>query len=318
MASIDIVPVVDRRGVRLVVAVCTLVTLTCVAQAAGPATAQRTFASPDEAAAALVDAVKRDDVAALRAIFGPDSDKLLTSGDEVEDAAVRKRVADAVAQAMRVEPDGDARAELIVGTDEWPFPVPMVKTGATWRFDTAAGEDEIVNRRIGRNELRAIATCRAFVEAQREYAAADRDGKGAGAFAAKFVSTAGKRDGLYWPVAEGESPSPLGPLAAAAAHEGYKRKGDAPVPFHGYYFRVLTAQGAHAPGGAKNYVRDGRLTGGFAFVAYPASYGVSGVMTFVVNQQGIVFQKNLGPQTSTLAAKATRYDPDRSWEPVTD
>ena len=318
MASIHIGPVVDRWGVRLVVAVCACATLTGVARAADPTAGQRAFASPDEAAAALVDALQRDDVAALRAIFGPESDKLLSSGDEVEDAAARKRVADAVAQAMRVEPDGDARAELIVGTDEWPFPVPMVKTGATWRFDTAAGEDEIVNRRIGRNELRAIATCRAFVEAQREYAAADRDGKGAGAFAAKFLSTAGKRDGLYWPAVEGESPSPLGPLAAAAAQEGYKRKGDAPVPFHGYYFRVLTAQGAHAPGGAKSYVRDGRLTGGFGFVAYPASYGVSGVMTFVVNQQGIVFQKNLGRQTAKLATRIGRYDPDRSWTPVSD
>ncbi len=318
MASIHIGPVVDRWGLRLVVAVCAFATFTGVTGAAAPPTVQRTFASPDEAAAALVDAVKRDDVAALRAIFGPKSDKLLSSGDEVEDAAVRKRFAADVAQSTRVEFDGDGRAELIVGSEDWPFPVPLVKTGAVWRFDTAAGTNEIVNRRVGRNELRAIATCRAFVEGQQEYAAADRDGKGAGAFAAKFASTAGTRDGLYWPVAEGESPSPLGPLAAAAAQEGYRRKGDTPVPFHGYYFRILTAQGAHAPGGAKSYVRDGRLTGGFALVAYPASYGVSGVMTFVVNQQGIIFQKNLGRQTATLAARLTRYDPDRSWEPVTD
>jgi len=318
MASIDIGAGVDRLGMRLVVAVCAFAALTSVAQAAGPTAAQRTFASPDEAVAALVEALKNDDVAALRAIFGPDSDKLLTSGDEVEDAAGRKRFADAVAQGTRVEPHGDARAELIVGSDDWPFPVPIVKAGATWRFDTAAGEDEIVNRRIGRNELRAIATCRAFVEAQQEYAAADRDGNGAGAFAAKFVSTPGKRDGLFWPVVEGESPSPLGPLAAAAAQEGYRRKGNAPVPFHGYYFRVLTAQGPHAPGGAKSYLRNGRLTRGFALVAYPASYDVSGIMTFVVNQQGIVFQKNLGRQTAKLAARIDRYDPDRSWEPVTD
>ena len=286
---------------------------------AAQVTAQRTFAAPDDAAAALVDAIKRDDVNGLRAIFGPDADALLDSGDPVEDAAARKRFADAAAAQMRIERHGDTRAEVVVGADDWPFPVPIVKHGDAWRFDTAAGEDELVNRRIGRNELRAIETCRAFVDAQRDYAIADRDGKGAGAYAMKVLSSPGAHDGLYWTTPEGEPTSPLGPFVAAASQEGYRgRRSETPEPFHGYYFRVLKAQGPSAPGGAKSYVQAGRMTGGFALVAYPATPGVSGIMTFIVNHNGIVFQKNLGRKTADIAGRMTRYDPDRSWTPVAD
>jgi len=305
-----------RRG-ALIGSLTVLVMLALPAWAARPE-GQRTFASPDEAGAALVAALAAGDLPALRAIFGPGSDTLISSGDPVEDAGRRQEFAAKAQQLTRIDREGDARAELVVGQDEWPFPVPIVKTGEAWRFDTAAGKEEIINRRIGRNELRAIETIRAVVEAQQDYAAVDRDGKGAGAFASRFLSRAGKQDGLYWQTAAGEPESPLGSLVADAAAEGYRRKGDRPTPFHGYYYRMLTAQGPQAPGGAKSYLKSGRLTGGFALVAYPASYGVSGIMTFVVNQQGVVFQKNLGPKTAAIAGSMTRYDPDKTWTPVAD
>jgi hypothetical protein len=204
-----------------------------------------------------------------------------------------------------------------LGTEDWPFPVPIVKDGTAWRFDAAAGRDEILNRRIGRNELHAIEVCHAVVDAQMEYATVDRTGAGARTYAQKVRSEPGRKDGLYWDDPTGKDESPLGPLVAEATAEGYGPAGSGgPRPYHGYVYRILTAQGAKAAGGARSYVKDGKMTGGFALVAYPAEYGVSGIMTFIVNQNGIVLQKNLGEKTTEIAQAMTAYDPDDSWDPA--
>jgi hypothetical protein len=216
----------------------------------------------------------------------------------------------------RLEKDGDDKVALIFGREDWPFPIPLVRDQAGWSFDTAAGEQEILARRIGRNELGAIDVCRAYVQAQRNYASADHDGTGVMKYAQHIASTPGKRDGLYWPAVEGEPLSPFGPLVASAVAQGYSKKADKPTPYHGYLFRVLTAQGPHAPGGAYSYIVNGNMIAGFALVAYPVDYGNSGVMTFIVNQQGVVYQKDLGDDTGAIAAKMTLYDPDQSWEKV--
>lgn len=281
---------------------------------------QQAFPTADEAVTALVDAAAKEDLPALERLFGREALDVLGSGDDVADQNDRHRFAEWAAQKKRLEPDGEDRMTLIVGNEDWPFPIPLLRTKeGTWRFDTAEGLEEIVNRRIGRNELRTIDFVRQFVEAEREYAAADPDGTGAAVYARHIRSSPGKRDGLYWESAEGQPASPLGPLAASASQEGYKAT--APnterMPFHGYYFKILTAQGKQAPGGAKSYIdKAGNMTGGFALVAWPVEYRSSGVMTFVVNQQGVVFQKDLGKQTGTLAANMKSYDPDRSWHPV--
>ena len=229
------------------------------------------------------------------------------------DRTERERFAQAAAEKTRLEPKGDDRVVLNVGNDDWPFAIPIVRQAGAWRFDTAAGKEELLNRRIGRNELRTIEFCRAYVDAQREYAS-----RSGGAFAERVRSTPGKHDGLYWEAAAGEQESPMGPSAAAATREGYGAKisGAERSPYHGYLFKILTAQGPHAPEGARSYVADGRMTGGFALLAYPVAHGSSGVMTFVVNQLGIVFQKDLGTRTAVIAEAMTRYDPDDSWDPV--
>ncbi len=262
----------------------------------------------------LIGAAHRNDAAALSRILGPDSEAIVSSGDPVEDATERRRFVDAARARLRFETLPDASVIAITGRDEHPLAIPLVRDPNGWRFDTAAGKDELLNRRIGRNELAAIAACRAYVEAQLEYAHLGAGGK-PGVFAQRVVSTEGKRDGLYWPTAAGHEESPLGPLFAAASGEGYQFDAAAgPRPFHGYYFRILTQQGAHAPNGAKSYVKDGAMTDGFALIAWPAEYRQSGVMTFVVNRQGIIFQKDLGEQTSELAKAMTAYDPDDSWD----
>jgi hypothetical protein len=275
---------------------------------------QRTFARPEQAVPALVAAASADDQAALLAVLGPGSEDVVSSGDPVADDNARARVVAAAKERTRLEklPSGEMIAHL--GKDDWPLPIPIVKDGARWRFDTAAGREEILNRRIGRNELRAIAAARAYVEAQREYAG------GGGGYAQKVRSTPGKRDGLYWDDPDGTYPSPLGPLFAEAASEGYGKKAaeEGPQPYHGYVFRILTAQGANAPGGEKSYVKKGRMTEGFALVAYPAEHGSSGVMTFVVGPQGIVYQRDLGADTAGIAKAMTAYDPDASWHPARD
>lgn len=216
--------------------------------------------------------------------------------------------------------DGETTVIIHYGKDDASFPIPLVKDGGGWRFDTAAGKEEILNRRIGRNELRTIAVCHAYVDAQREYASRDRGGTGVREYAQKFRSTPGQRDGLYWEVSAKGPQSPMGPLVAMANAEGYAHQeaNAEPMPYHGYFFRILTAQGPHAPEGARSYLVNGHMTGGFALVAYPAHYASSGIMTFIVNQLGIVFQKDLGDKTAEIAGAMPQYDPDDSWHPVED
>ena len=265
-----------------------------------PAVAQRLFASPDEAAKALQAAAEAKDRAALRAIFGPEFDRLIT-GDEVLDANNAKRFATLLAQGCQPVKEGEDRITFEIGTIHYPMAVPLVKADGQWRFDTAAGMQEIINRHIGKDELHAIGVCRAYVTAQRQYASVNPDGGSGTKYAQKFKSTPGKRDGLYWPAAENEPSSPFGPVVAEAHAEGYVRhKGAGPHPFHGYYFRILTRQGKAAPGGKMNYLSHGNLMGGFALAAYPEHWDQSGIMTFIVNQDGKVFQRNLGEKTSRI------------------
>jgi hypothetical protein len=272
------------------------------------------FASPDDASNALLAAAKSGDQNALLAIFGPDSKEVIYSGDSVQD----KNAADAfvagygVMHRWRNMPDG--AQILLVGADNFPFPIPLKKNGeGKWFFDTAAGKEEVLNRRIGRNELAMIETCGAVADAQAEYYAQPHDGEKAKLFAAKFISDSGKQNGLYWKSAEGQAASPLGPMAAFATAEGYSAKSEGHTAFHGYYFRMLKGQSDKAPGGAKDYVVNGKMTGGFAFVAYPAEYGNSGVMTFMINQDGVLLEKDLGKTTTETATAMSVFDPDSSW-----
>jgi DUF2950 family protein len=277
--------------------------------------AQRTFPTPQAAVDALVSAAKDGDPkAAITAVLGPDAEKILSSGDPVEDANARKRFVSAYDQMHRLAYDTDGRLVLYVGADNWPLPIPLVKKDNAWVFDTAAGAQEMVYRRIGANELYTIDVLENLVQAQNEYAEQARQRTGTAQYAQRILSDEGQRNGLYWPAAAGEPESPIGPLIAKAVSEGYRRgQGGQPVPFHGYMYRVLTAQGKNATGGARRYIRNGKMTQGFAFLAYPAAYKTSGVMTFIVNQNGDVMQKNLGPDTAKLAHEMMRYDPDKSW-----
>ncbi len=275
---------------------------------------QKTFASPEEAVKAFIDAMKTHNKKELSAIFGPSVSEL-SSGDEVSDRADREWFIKAYDEKNSLERMGDDVVILQVGNDDWPLPIPIVKKGSTWYFDTKAGKEEMLNRRVGRNELRIIGTLHTYVDAQREYAGKDRMGDGVYAFAQRFLSTPGKKDGLYWEAKEGEEESPFGPLVANAAREGYKKPAR-PSPFHGYYFRILKAQGANAPGGAYDYVVNGNMILGFGLIAYPAKYGASGIMTFIVNQEGVVYQKNLGRNTARAAKAISRYDPDNTWKKV--
>jgi hypothetical protein len=274
---------------------------------------QTTFEKPEAAVEALVKALRDYDKKALLALFGSGSEPLISSGDAVDD---RERMEDFVrlyGEANRLEPAGDKKVVVHVGKNDWPFPIPIVKAGESWRFDTKQGREEILNRRIGQNELDAIQTCLAIVDSQREYAAVDRDGDGLLEYAQKFYSTRDKMDGLYWEVKPGEKLSPLGPLVAKAQGEGYM-PGGKPAPYNGYFFRILTAQGKSAKGGAYSYLVKGKLVGGFAVVAYPATYAVSGVKTFIVNHEGVVYEKDLGPKTVKLAKSMKAYNPDKTWE----
>lgn len=286
--------------------------------AAQTATQQRTFATPEEAVKALVETVRAGNLDTLLAIFGPDGKTLIGSSDPATARMNRQVFAIALREKWHLEDVSPTQKTLVVGNEDWPFPVPLVREGTVWRFDTAAGEEEVLARRIGRNELSAIATTRAYVTAQQRYAKQGHDGKPAGLFAMKFQSDAGKENGLYWPTARGQARSPLGDLVAQAAEEGRAVGGDGgrPTPLHGYYFKILTGQGAAAPGGAKSYVVKGDLSGGFALVAWPAQYDATGIMTFIVNQDGIIRERDLGPQTDAAARKITVYNPDASWRPV--
>ena len=278
----------------------------------GPSLAQEQFATPDAAVDALVAAAKAGDTKALVGVLGPDGKAIASSGDPVADTNIREKFVAAYEAKHAIEREGDGTQTLIIGDDNFPFPIPLVNKAGKWQFDTAAGLDEILRRRIGRNELAAIQVSLAYVQAQNEYASLDPGGLGPHVYAQRIVSRPGKKDGLYWPTAEGETPSPLGELAAKASAEGYKA-GAAPIPYHGYYYRILTRQGPDAPGGAYDYLVNGKMIGGFALLAYPAEYGNSGIMTFIVNQDGTVYQRDLGPSTAELAPKIDSFSPDATW-----
>jgi hypothetical protein len=285
---------------------------------AADAPAAKSFPTPLAAADALITAASQAGDSALLALLGPDGKEIVASGDAVGDRFVREVFLAAAKEKTSVLSLTEKVVFLLVGADEWPFPVPIVRGPQGWFWDAAAGKEEVISRRIGRNELMVIASCRAFVEAQREYALKNPAGAGTGVYAQKVLSSEGKRDGLYWPAKEGEAPSPLGPMAALATLQGYSTKPSesGPKPFHGYLFKILTAQGKDAPGGAKEYLKDGKMTGGFALVAWPAQCGVSGIMTFQVNQAGIVFEKDLGPKTAEAANALEQFNPDTTWKPA--
>lgn len=288
------------------------------AKVAEAAAAQRRFQSADQAVGELVAATRTNELNTLLPILGPRGAKLIRSGDPVADREGRERFITAYEQAHRIEYDGSDKAMLLVGREEWPLPIPLVRDRQGWRFDTLAGEQQILDRRVGRNELNVIEVCRAYVQAQREYASLEAS-SGRRQYAQHFMSHAGQHDGLYWPVSGEEKESPLGPLVAQAHAEGYvsENPDGKPRPYYGYYYRILTRQGAHAPGGARDYVTsDGRMSGGFALLAYPARYGNSGVMTFIVNQNGIVREKNFGSHTAATTRAIRQYDPDPSWRIV--
>ncbi|MFI4986526.1 MAG: DUF2950 domain-containing protein [Alphaproteobacteria bacterium] len=293
-----------------------LVAASSSAAFAAAAARERTFATPEAGVEALVAATRADSTRGLVQILGTEGRKLVFSGDPIADKEGRGRFVAAYDKAHKIVTEGDARAVLEIGEENWPMPIPLVKEASAWRFDTKAAEREILARRIGRNELGAIEVCRAYVVAQQEYASSDRLGHGLREYAARFISSAGKHDGLYWPAEAGGEESPLGPLVASARAEGYGPKGKAGgkrAPYHGYYYKILTRQGKDAPGGAYGYVVKGHLIGGFALVAYPAQYRNSGVMTFMVNQDGVVYQKDLGAGTAKLAPAMTAFNPDKSW-----
>lgn len=279
----------------------------------------RVFASPDDAGNSLVQAAQSKKQDALVAIFGPESKELIYSGDTVQDATMVDAFVAAYIQMHRWRKMLDKTEVLLVGADNFPFPIPLREnSGGQWFFDTAAGKDEILARRIGRNELAVIDICGALADAQAEYFSQRHDDGSMNQYALKFISDTGKQNGLYWEPAEGQPRSPLGPLAAFASDEGYSVQPNAHVPFHGYYFHMLTRQGDHAPGGAKEYMVNGKMVGGFAFVAYPAEYDNSGIMTFIINQGGVLLQKDLGKTTIESAAAMTEFDPDATWTPVVE
>jgi hypothetical protein len=275
----------------------------------------RTFASPEDAVRALTSALNNHDSNSLAVIFGPRFEEI-ESPDPVQQQNEQDTFAQRLNESRHLERDGTNRFILEIGKDHWPFAIPLVKTGGSWFFDTDAGDDELLSRRIGRNELDALKSVRAYVDAQREYASKDRDADQVLQYAQKILSTPGTRDGLYWPTDSDGEESPLGPLFAEAQTKGYFKNPqatDAPQPFNGYYFKILTQQGKHASGGKYSYITNGHMIGGFALVAWPAEYGNSGMMTFIVNQRGVVYQRDLGPATGKLAADMDTYDPGPGW-----
>jgi hypothetical protein len=303
----------SERWQRLVIGVLLLVVQGC-SERGPPPSEQSSFLTPELAGAALVSALEQNDMATLRKLLGPGTENLLSSGDDIADRNLRSIfVVRYRAHHTWVAGSPDDLV-LQVGTDPWPLPIPLVRTNGRWRFDGAAGADEIVSRRIGANELHTIDVMRGFVDAQREYAVLGHDGPGA--YARRVRSHPGKQDGLYWEPADGEAPSPAGPLLAAAAAEGYPSDGSERVPYHGYLFRLLLAQGPNADGGTRDYMDAGKLTGGFALIAWPVAYGESGIMTFIVNQDRHVWQRDLGSDTAHLVESIRLYDPDSLWIPV--
>ena len=309
--------VVTHRGPRatwaLVMTVVLAISTWCVAQQAN----EKTFASPGAAVLALYDAAKSDDSQALSALFGSNSGDILNSGDKVADENARTKFASRYDQMHRVVMEPDGSVTLLIGADNWPLPIPIVKNSSgSWYFDTEAGKKEILYRRVGRNENDAIEVLYSLVDAQKDYASETHDGDKTKHYALKFISDEGKQNGLYWKTSDNEPPSPIGPLLVSAAGEGYAMKQGQASPYHGYYYRILTKQGAAAKGGARDYMANGQLARGFAFVAYPAEYRNSGVMTFIVNQSGVIYEKDLGADTEKIAAGMTEYNPDAGWQPA--
>ena len=278
---------------------------------------QSSFGSPDAAFAALADAARANSTSTLRQILGPDADALLDTSDPVQLEANLHEFARLYDERHVLEPMDNGGVGLIVGGNEWPMPIPVVKTGDRWTFDSDSGIEELINRRIGANELSAIEVCRAIVDAQEEYRALNPEGTGA--YAEKFFSDPQRKNGLYWPTQSTETASPLGPLVVAAAGEGYERGTvEEPAPYHGYRYRILTGQGASAPGGARSYFVDGHMTGGFAVVAWPAEYGNSGIMTFLIDRFGVVYERDLGENTAEIAGAMRTFDPDADWRVFVD
>jgi DUF2950 family protein len=278
----------------------------CMAQQQG----QKTFSSAEEASKALVAAVESNDEKQMLDILGPEGKKLVSSGDETEDANTRTNFVQKYQEMHRLVKEPDGATTLYIGAENWPTPIPLEKNGTSWYFDTEAGKKEILYRRIGENEISTIRVCQELVAAEKEYRSTHQN-----EYARKIFSDEGQHNGLYWKAAAGEPQSPIGPLVAAAVAEGYRKgEGGAPTPFHGYYFRILTGQGKDSPGGAKSYMVNGKMTDGFAIVAYPAEYKSSGVMTFIVNQDGVVLQKDLGKRTEFLAKAMKEYNPDPNWK----
>ncbi len=287
------------------------------AASARPAFVQSTYASPEDAAKALADAMRADERKLIWRVLGPGASKFIRSGDPAQDEEAREAFVAAYDKSVKFERDGDAKATLLIGPTDFPFPYLLVMKNGRWQFDAKQGNEQVLDRRIGRNELAAIKVCLAYVDAQREYARLDRDGNDLLEYAQKLASASGMRDGLYWETKAGEPPSPLGPLTANARSQGYGRPNPG-GPYHGYYYKILTGQGKDAPGGAYDYVVDGKMIGGFALVAYPARWGGSGVMTFICNHDGVVFERNLGKDTVATASAMTVYNPDALWEKSRD
>jgi Protein of unknown function (DUF2950) len=293
-----------------------IVTASASIATSSAALAQEDYKTPQAAVDALVATARSGDEKAALVVLGRHGEDIISSGDKVSDDAVRERFVNSYDAKHQITMDGDNKAILVIGDNDYPFPIPMVRNkNGTWSFDSEAGRREILYRRIGHNELDAIETSLAYVDAQNDYAAKDRTGAGAGIYAQRFVSTSGKTDGLYWPTEQGEEESPLGELFAAASKQGY-RTGEGRSPYHGYYYKILTKQGPDAEGGAADYIVNGNMIGGFALVAYPAEYRNSGVMTFIVNYAGTVYEKDLGPDTAEIAERMTSFNPDSTWKKV--
>jgi hypothetical protein len=305
------------RSLIAVTLICTALTAPSFVLAA-QGSAQRTFATPEDAVRGLIAALTAGNLDELLAIFGSQGQELIASSDAATARSNREVFTVAAAEGWRLLDQGTDHKALIVGNEGWPFPVPLVKSANSWRFDSAAGKEEVLARRIGRNELAVIGISRAYVVAQQRYAQQGHDGKPAGLFATTFRSDPDKQNGLYWPAAKGQPRSPFGDLVAQASEDGWQAGADRkrPTPFHGYYFRILTTQGPAAPGGAKSYFVNGGMSAGFALVAWPAQYDATGIMTFTVNQDGTVHETDLGTKTDATAAAITTYNPDASWRQV--
>ena len=300
------------------VTTCLRATLSSLLLVSAPALAAgaKTYPDPTAATDALVAAARSGDPKAVVAVLGDRSKAFVVSGDPVSDRATLARFVELYDRSHALSSPAENKRTLVIGDDPWPLPIPMVKGKSGWSFDTAAGEKEILKRRVGQNELDVIQVCIGYVEAQRDYLALNPEGATVPHYADRLLSSPGKRDGLYWQSAPGEPESPMGPAVSGAVGEGYTLKRGAKAPYHGYHFQLLTAQGPNVEGGALDYRENGKLTRGFALIAWPASYGKSGVMSFLVNQSGVVLEKDLGPNTASIASGVKRFDPDSSWKPV--